>query len=193
MSSAEGSSIAGAFWSFSPVVVITSSLNGKINGQVAVTVVTSSIVSTFPRLIIGIWKGNYTHEFIYNSKKLNVHLLKRDQFELVRNFGFYTGRERDKFKDLEFASGENGCPVIKNVHSYSECSVINAMDGGDMTAFLVSVDYGKLYERDQWMTLSDFYNYAPPEWIAEYDLKLSKSIQLSLSTINDISYKPFKP
>ncbi|MGI9553661.1 MAG: flavin reductase family protein [Thermodesulfobacteriota bacterium] len=193
MSFAEGSAVAGVFWSYSPVVVITSENDNEINGQVAVTVVTSSIVSSIPRLIVGIWKGNYTHSFIYNSRKLNIHLLKKDQFDLVRNFGFYTGREKDKFKGIDYELGSNNCPVLKNVHSYMQCEVINAMDGGDMTPFLVNVVDGKVFDREHWMTLSDFYTYAPEEWIAEYDKKLAKSIQYSMPIIHDISYKPFKP
>ena len=193
MGIAEGSAVAGVFWSYSPVVVITSEYKNEINGQVAVTVVTSSIVSSIPRLIVGIWKGNYTHGFIYNSKKLNIHLLKKDQFDLVRNFGFYTGREKDKFRDIDYELGNNNCPVLKNVHSYMECEVINAMDGGDMTPFLVNIVDGKVFDRKNWMTLSDFYTFAPEEWIAEYDTKLSKSIQYSLPIIHSISYKPFVP
>ena len=193
MSSSEGSAIARIFWSYSPVVVITSESDGEINGQVAVTVVTSSIVGSVPRLIVGIWKGNYTHSFIYSSKKLNIHLLKKDQFDLVKNFGFYTGREKGKFKDIPYRPGSNNCPVIEGVHSYMECEVLNAMDGGDMTPFLVKVSEGKIYESESWMKLSDFYNYAPNEWIAEYDQKLSKSIEYSMPIIHNINYEPFKP
>ncbi len=191
MSFAEGTMVAGAFWAYSPVVVITSQHENKINGQVAVTVVTSSIVDSIPRLIVGIWKGNYTHGFIYNSKKFNIHLLRRDQFELVKNFGFYTGREREKFREFDYKAGNNGCPVLENALSYMECEVINAMDGGDMTAFLVNVVYGKTFNDGEWMTLSDFYNFAPPEWIEEYGRKLARSIQHSLPIIHNINYSPF--
>ena len=193
MSINEGSAIAGVFWSNSPVVAITSSNEEKINGQIAVTVVTSSIVSSIPRLLVGIWKGNYTHKFISSSKKFNLHLLKKDQFDLVRNFGFYTGRERDKFAEVEYELSSNGCPVIKSAHSYVSCDVINSMDGGDMTAFLTKVTDGEIKHNGSWMTLSDFYNYAPAEWIAQYDEKLAKSIQFSLPIINNIDYTPFKP
>ena len=193
MSISEGSAIAGIFWSYSPVVVITSEHEGKRNGQVAVTVVTSSIVGSIPRLIVGIWKGNYTHSFIYNSRKLNIHLLKKDQFDLVKNFGFYTGREKDKFNNISYSPGNNNCPVVEGVHSYMECEVLNAMDGGDMTPFLVKVVNGKILDSGSWMTLSDFYNFAPPEWIAEYDQKLSKSIEYSMPIIHNINYEAFKP
>jgi len=193
MSLSEGSAVAGAFWSNSPVVVITSANNGKINGQVAVTLVTASIVHSIPRLMVGIWKGNYTHEFITASNSFVVHLLKKDQIGLVKHFGFYTGRERDKFSDIEYRTLPGGNPVIENTHSYAECSVINKMDGGDMTGFLVNVEDGMLNSRGDWMTLSHFYSTAPYEWIMEYEQKLSKSIEYSMPIIHKIDHTPFKP
>lgn len=193
MSREEGSAVAGAFWSNAPVVAITSSWQDKVNGQIAVTAVTSSIVHTVPRLLVGIWKGNYTHEFIINSRAFTIHLLRRDQLSLVRNFGFYTGRERNKFEQIEYEIGITGSPVLLDAHSYAECRVINAMDGGDMTAFLVSVEDGALMSREPWMTLNDFYSSAPPEWIAEYGEKLSRSVAFSLDIIHRVDYSPWIP
>ena len=193
MGKQEGSAVAGVFWAQSPVVAITSVWDGKINGQIAVTVVTSSVIHTIPRLIIGIWKGNYTHEFIYNSKKLCIHLLRRDQLALVKNFGFYTGREREKFKDIAYETGETGCPILLDCHSFAECEVINAMDGGDMTPFLVNVVNGGVKSNEQWLTLDYFYNYAPPAWIEEYSHKLSTTVETSLECIHNIDYKSWQP
>jgi Conserved protein/domain typically associated with flavoprotein oxygenases, DIM6/NTAB family len=194
MSKEEGASVASAFWSLAPVIAITSSWGGRVNAQIAVTAVTASIVHSVPRLLVGIWKGNYTHELIINSKALTVHLLRRDQLELVKNFGFYTGREREKLKNIPYALGVTGSPVLKDVHSYAECRVINAMDGGDMTAFLVDVVDGKIMRsREEWMTLSYFYTAAPPEWIAEYGEKLSRSVAFSLERIHNIDYTSWNP
>lgn len=193
MSREEGASVAGAFWTLSPVVVITSSMEDKVNGQIAVTAVTSSIVHTIPRLLVGIWKGNYTHEFIRYSKAFTIHLLRNDQISLVRNFGFYTGRERNKFENIPYTLGITGSPVLEDAHSYAECEIINAMDGGDMTAFLVSVVDGGLLSGGSWMTLNDFYSNAPPEWVAEYGEKLSSSVSYSMDIIHNIDYTPWKP
>ena len=193
MNREEGAAVAGAFWSLSPVVVITSSREEQVNGQIAVTAVMCSIVHTVPRLLIGIWKGNYTHEFVTHSKALTVHLLRTDQISLVKNFGFYTGRERDKFESVPYTLGVTGSPVLDDCHSYAECEIINAMDGGDMTAFLVSVVKGGIKSGGSWMTLDDFYTDAPPEWIAEYGDKLSRSVSFSLDIIHNIDYTPWKP
>ncbi len=193
MSREEGASVAGAFWTLSPVVVIASSMEDKVNAQIAVTAVTSSIVHTIPRLLVGIWKGNYTHEFITYSKAFTIHLLRKDQIGLVKNFGFYTGREKDKFEDISYSLGVTGSPVLDDAHSYAECEIINAMDGGDMTAFLVSVVDGGLLSGGAWMTLNDFYSNAPPEWVAEYGEKLSSSVSYSMDIIHNIDYTPWKP
>ena len=189
----DASSVAGIFWHDSPVVVITSRRGEEINGQVAVTLVTSSIVHTVPRLVAGIWKGNHTHGFITESRNLVVHLLGKDQIGLVRNFGFYSGRDRDKFRGVEHFEGKNGCPVLADVHSHVECSVVNAMDGGDMTAFLVSGDHGEIGRGGDWMTLCDFYETAPEEWVMEYGRKLAESVKFSMPIIHEISREPFRP
>ena len=193
MSKEEGSTVAGIFWSDYPVVAITSAWDGRVNGQIAVTAVNSSIVHTIPRLLVGIWKGNYTHEFIVNSKAFTIHLLRRDQLSLVKNFGFYTGRERDKFEHIPYKIGVTGSPVLEDVHSYAECAVLNAMDGGDMTTFLVSVVDGGLMSQEHWMTLAYFYEEAPPDWIAEYSKRYIESINNSLKIIDKIDYSPWKP
>lgn len=193
MGKEEGSSVAGAFWTLAPVVAITSSWQGKVNAQIAVTVITASIVHTIPRLIVGIWKGNYTHDFIINSKSLAVHLLRKDQIGLVKNFGFYTGRDREKLENITFHFGMSGSPILQEAHSFADCKVINAMDGGDMTTFLVDVIDGGIVSGGEWMTLSHFYSAAPPEWIAEYGEKLSRSVGLSVEVIDKISYEPWTP
>jgi len=186
MSKEEGRTVAGTFWTLSPVVAITSSWQDKVNAQIAVTVITASIVHTVPRLVVGIWKGNYTHEFIINSKSLTIHLLRKDQLDLVRNFGFYTGRDRKKLDNIPFKIGDTGSPILDDVHSYAECQVINTMDAGDMTAFLVDVVDGGIIGGGEWMTLDYFYYAAPQEWIAEYGEKLTRSVALSLDTIHNI-------
>ncbi|MEM4409461.1 MAG: flavin reductase family protein [Candidatus Caldarchaeum sp.] len=193
MSREAGAYVSGSLWSLSPVVAITSSHGGRVNGQIAVTVINASIVYNRPRLIAGIWKRNYTHSFIKESRRFVLHLLRRDQISAVRNFGFYTGREVDKFRGVEWREGATGCPILLDSHSYAECIVINAMDGGDMTAFLAEVIRGGITGGGEWMTLSHFYTSAPPEWIAQYEARLRESVEYSISIIDNIDYSPWKP
>lgn len=193
MSKEHGAYVTGAFWTFSPVVAITSAWDGKVNGQIAVTVVNGSIVHSHPRLIVGIWKKNYTHDFILNSCSMVIHLLRNDQLSTVKNFGFYTGRDRDKFVGVETKTGALGCPILVDAHSYAECKVINKMDCGDMTSFLVDVVDGDIINSGEWLTLQHFYSNAPMEWIQQYQERLGESIEESLRTINNIDYSAWTP
>ncbi len=188
-----GSAVAGTFWALAPVVAISSSWNGKTNAQIAVTVITASIVHSIPRLVVGIWKGNYTHELIINSKSMAIHLLRKDQLALVRELGFYTGRNRNKLEKIPYKPGLSGSPILDDAHSFTDCRILNAMDAGDMTTFLVSVIDGGIINGGDWMTLNYFYNAAPSEWIAEYNQKLSRSIEFSLDNIHKIKYETWNP
>ena len=188
-----GSAVAGTFWVLAPVVAISSSWNGKTNAQIAVTVITASIVHSIPRLVVGIWKGNYTHELIINSKSMAIHLLRKDQLALVRELGFYTGRNRNKLEKIPYKLGLSGSPILDDAHSFTDCRILNAMDAGDMTTFLVSVIDGGIISGGDWMTLNYFYNAAPSEWIAEYNQKLSRSIEFSLDNIHKIKYETWNP
>jgi flavin reductase (DIM6/NTAB) family NADH-FMN oxidoreductase RutF len=87
----------------------------------------------------------------------------------------------------------SGSPILGDAHSFADCKVINAMDAGDMTTFLVNVIDGGIVSGGEWMTLSYFYSAAPPEWIAEYGEKLSRSVAFSLDRIQKITYKPWSP
>lgn len=71
----------------------------------------------------------------------------------TRNIGAYTGRGSfavnilsdeqlgiseifaskaiNKFRDIDFQQGENGCPIIPGCVAILECNLINAHDGGD--------------------------------------------------------------
>lgn len=192
MGTEQASYISGAFWTLSPVVAITSAWEDRINGQIAVTIVNSSIVYGHPRLIVGVWKRNYTHELIHKSGAMVVHLLLSDQLATVKNFGFYTGRDRDKFQGVEYTLGKQGCPILAEAHSYAECRVVNAMDGGDMTIFLVDILAGGLINSGEWMTLQHFYSTAPMEWIQQYEARLAESIDESMKTIENIDYTAWK-
>jgi len=195
MSIHEGSAVQGMLWVPCPVVAITSSWDGKVNGQIATSIAPASIVSSVPRVFVGIWKRNYTHEFIMKSKSFAVHLLRKDQLALVKKFGFYTGREVKKFTDdIEYEIGVTGSPLLQDAFAYIECKIINAMDGGDMTCILAEVvDGRRLSDDDFFMTYDYFCATAPRGWLEQYGNRLAESVAFSLERIHNIDRAPWIP
>ena len=57
--------IMGRLWS--PLAAVTSHWRGKSNVQIAVAVGAASIVPHMPRVVVQIYKGNYSHGLIYES------------------------------------------------------------------------------------------------------------------------------
>src|SRR3989442_569220 len=80
----------------SPVVAITSERGGTRNGMIADSAVRASIVPAIPRVSVYIHKFNYSHDLIFESGRFVLHLLRDDQFELIHQLRFASGRHRGK-------------------------------------------------------------------------------------------------
>ena len=116
--------------------VISSRKGDRLNGQIANTVV--QVASDPPIIAVSINKQNLTHEFISESKVFAASILSQDTpLSFVGHFGFQSGREVDKFKDVNYRLGDNKAPIVLD-HSlaYLEAKVINQVDVGTHTVFI---------------------------------------------------------
>ncbi|HOP86687.1 MAG TPA: flavin reductase [Syntrophorhabdaceae bacterium] len=125
------------------VYIISSKSNGKLNGQIANTVF--QITSEPPTVAISINKENLTHDYIVNSKVFSVSVLSKSApMSLIGQFGFKSGRDVDKFQNINYKISNTGAPIIlDNTVSYLDCEVISAQDVGTHTVFI-----GKIVDCD---------------------------------------------
>ena len=130
----------------SPVVAVTCEHGGKRNGMILDSAIRASIVPTIPRVAMFIHKFNTSHDMIFGSGRLALHLLRRDQFELIHRLGFFHRSEKDKLAEIPHHTGKSGVPVLDECYASFECRVINTMDTGSSSCFLcdvLDVGYGK--------------------------------------------------
>ncbi|MCK5123591.1 MAG: flavin reductase, partial [Dehalococcoidia bacterium] len=81
------------------IYVVASQKQGKLNAQIANTVV--QVTSEPPTISVCINKQNLTHEFITESKVFTASILSQDTpLSFIGHFGFKSGRETDKLKDI---------------------------------------------------------------------------------------------
>jgi flavin reductase (DIM6/NTAB) family NADH-FMN oxidoreductase RutF/rubredoxin len=116
--------------------VVASEKQGKLNAQIANTVI--QVTSEPPAIAVCINKQNLTHEFITDSKVFVASVLSQDTpLSFIGHFGFKSGREVDKLKDVNYKLGEAKAPVVLD-HSlaYLEARVINQLDVGTHTIFI---------------------------------------------------------
>jgi flavin reductase (DIM6/NTAB) family NADH-FMN oxidoreductase RutF/rubredoxin len=116
--------------------VVSSRKGDRLNGQIANTVF--QITSDPPTVAVSINKQNLTHEFISESKVFVASILSSNApLSLIGHFGFKSGRDVDKLKDINYKLGETKAPIIlDHTIAYLEARVINQVDVGTHTIFI---------------------------------------------------------
>lgn len=129
--------------------VICSKSNDAFNGQIANVV--TQVTSEPAQLLVCINKNNLTHEYISKSRVFTVSILDKDTpMKFIGHFGFKSGRKFNKFKDIDYKTGETGVPIVlNNCLGYLECNVISEIDIGTHTGFIGKVtDIQKLSDAE---------------------------------------------
>lgn len=113
-----------------------------------------------PKISIAVNKDNYTNELIQKSKKANISvLLQTTPFKFIGKFGFRTGREFNKLDGTNYKMGTNKIPVItENTSAYLECSVLESIDVGTHTLFILEVDDAEILEENSVLTYDYYHN-----------------------------------
>jgi flavin reductase (DIM6/NTAB) family NADH-FMN oxidoreductase RutF/rubredoxin len=116
--------------------VVASVKGDKFNGQISNTVF--QITSEPPTVAVSINKQNLTHEFIRDSRVFAASILSQDTpLSFIGNFGFKSGREADKFAQVNYKVGKTGAPIVlEHTLGYLELKVINELDAGTHTIFV---------------------------------------------------------
>lgn len=116
--------------------VVSSKSDGKFNGQIANAVF--QVTSEPPTVVISINKQNLTHEFIQKSGVFTVSILSKETpMAFIGDFGFKSGRDIDKFRNINYREGATGAPIVSdNLVGYLEAEVVGSMDVGTHTLFV---------------------------------------------------------
>lgn len=137
--------------------VISSRRDNKYNGQIANTVF--QVTSEPPAIAVSINKQNLTHQFIQESRRFAVSILSEETpMKFIGLFGFKSGREIDKFKDVNYKVGKTEVPVVlDNAVAYLEAEVIKETDLGTHTIFIGKVMEAEILNDEEPMTYA-FYH-----------------------------------
>jgi flavin reductase (DIM6/NTAB) family NADH-FMN oxidoreductase RutF len=174
-----------------PVAAITTSAAGRRNGLIVNSAQRASLVPHLPRISLYISKTNFSHDLVYASGLFGVHLLRTDQWDVIRALGLRSGRDvADKLEGLSTRMGVTGIPMLSDVHAGFECRVVNAMDAGAATFFLGDVVDVQSGAAGDVMTSTHFRVAAPADLLAEYEARL-KQAQSMLASIASIDGSRF--
>ena len=169
-----------------PLAAVSTRCGDVANAQIAVAITAASIVLHRPRIIVQLYHTNYTCELVAASGALAVNFLAPDQLPLIWQLGMRSGRDGDKLADIPLADvadtggGLTGSPILAGCFGYLDCRVVNAMDGGDMTAFLAEVVSGATWG-DAPLRWREARPRLPQRWAEEWERKIAGEMAIAES------------
>lgn len=91
-------------------------------------------------------KNNYTTELVNKSRHANIGVLSEDvSMDVIKNFGIYSGRDKDKFRDIDYFEDKYGIRQFKDVVAYFSTEIINVVDVGTHYIFIGYVDEADVF------------------------------------------------
>ncbi len=161
--------------------IICSKKGKKINGQIANALFQ---VTAEPQTVaVSINKKNLTHEFIEDSKVFTISVLsEKTPMTLIGTFGFKSGRDIDKFKDVKYKFGKTQTPIVlDSTLAYVEAKLIDKIDVGTHTIFIGQVEDGEILTDETPMTYEYYHKvkggFSPknaPTYSGEIDKQIKK-------------------
>lgn len=123
------------------VYIISTWDNGRPTGCVANSVM--QITSEPATFAVSINCNNYTNQCINDCKRFGISILSEESDKtLIGTFGFQSGKDHDKFQDIEY-DVKGFMPILKDSCSYICCEVIDVLETQTHTIFL-----GKVIDAD---------------------------------------------
>lgn len=112
----------------------------KDNGCIINTL--QQVTSSPTQISITINKDNYTAKMIQKTLAFNVSILdKTVNFDLIKNFGFSSGKDTNKFENFkDYKVAQNGIVYItQSTNSYLSAKVVSQTDIGTHITFVAEV------------------------------------------------------
>jgi flavin reductase (DIM6/NTAB) family NADH-FMN oxidoreductase RutF len=144
---------------------------GELGLQICISIMGASIVPEKPRLLVVLWKQNYTHDLVAASASLCVSLLTANQLDTFDTLGLHTGRRGPKLHGIDVATTNAGNPFLPASAGYADCLVGDSIDLGDCTAFIAHVLQEERLTEVEPVTWEEAQTLLPDEVMTRYEEK----------------------
>lgn len=137
--------------------LLTAKEGDKINGCIINTV--TQVTDTPTRVSIAVNKDTLTHDMLLRTGKCAVTALSvNTTFDLIKNFGFQSGKDTEKFTSYPYKLTAEGLPYLTgHACAYLVCHVTQTIDLDTHTLFIADVVDGDVLSEEDPLTY-DFYH-----------------------------------
>jgi flavin reductase (DIM6/NTAB) family NADH-FMN oxidoreductase RutF len=129
--------------------IVSSKNDGEFNGCIVNSVF--QVTPEPPMITVSVNKQNLTHEYIARSKVFTVSVLAEGApLEFIGRFGFRSGRDIDKFQEINYRTGVGGVAIVlDNTVGFIEAEVTDAIDVDTHTLFIGKVTACKTIDNNK--------------------------------------------
>ncbi|AKL97908.1 flavin reductase family protein [Endomicrobium proavitum] len=130
------------------VYILSSAADGKMSGQTTNSVM--QVTSDPVQIAACVSKQNFTYELINKSGKFSISAISQEApFKFIGNFGFKSGRNINKFENIEHYIS-NGIPVVtQHATAVFELELVQKIDLGTHEIFIGKVTEMKITDNSQ--------------------------------------------
>ncbi len=148
-----------AFYNFSYGVYVVTTWDEEQSRATGCTANSAMQITSEPATIaVSINKDNYTNSCIKKNGKFALSILSEKTDPLIiGNFGFKSGKDNDKFENVEKLL-KNYMPVVKDSCAYITCDVVDTMETETHTVFLGKVTDSDVLSSETPMTYAYYHN-----------------------------------
>ena len=113
---------------------------------------------SFKPVVVAVAVGleHASRPLIHAGRAFTINVLKRDQLEMARHFGWpmgppgtLCGRQTNKLADMHWRPGLSGAPILVDTLAYIECELATVVPAGDHELVLGKVVDGAVLARKE--------------------------------------------
>lgn len=178
---AQGAFALSLFWA--PICAVGGHGPDGPNAQICVAVCGASIVPERPRLMVGLWKTNLTHDLVRASGSFTLTVIGEEQSELLLPLGIRSGRDGPKLEGVPHRLTARGDPWIPEGVAAFDCTVLEVWDSGDASWFLAAVEQSLDATGGSPLRWSRAQEILGPAFLAAWERKVAKNREAAASTM----------
>ena len=163
--------------------LVSASDGSRRTGLIAANVDSVSLVPDMPRVTVAIAKHHFTHDLIEASGAFAMQLVDEPHIDWVYRFGITTGRDNDKFADLNTSTTPTGSPILTDGPNWLDCRVEARFDTGDRTIYLAEVLDAHLNHPAAGLSIKRLLELAPPDKLQAMHQAMQHDIPLDRTAI----------